>query len=164
METTRLILFIALGLVLTMIWQAWQEDYGPAANQHAQTTENVVVPEAKAPEDLPGIEHVVENKTTESFSPLDIDKPVYSEGTIINVKTDVLDIQINTEGGTIQRLALLEYPVSKKRPNEPVILLRDEPGDFYIVQGGLLSKNETANHKSLFQTEKTEYTLGSDDE
>ncbi len=28
METIRFILLIALGLVLTMIWQAWQEDYG----------------------------------------------------------------------------------------------------------------------------------------
>ena len=28
METTRFVLLVALGLVLTMIYQSWQEDYG----------------------------------------------------------------------------------------------------------------------------------------
>ena len=30
METMRLILVVALALVSIMIWQAWQQDYGPA--------------------------------------------------------------------------------------------------------------------------------------
>ena len=33
METTRFLLIISLGLVLTMIWQAWMEDYGSLSAQ-----------------------------------------------------------------------------------------------------------------------------------
>ena len=33
METTRFLLIISLGLVLTMIWQAWMEDYGSLGAQ-----------------------------------------------------------------------------------------------------------------------------------
>ena len=158
METTRFILLIALGLVLTMIWQAWQEDYGvttPVQTDKETTrpgpsTGIVSLPEAEpsaAEKDLSS--NIVESGKTHK-----------QNGEVVHVKTDILDVEINTLGGTIQRLALLEYSISKDKKNEKVVLLDHKNDDFYLVQGGLLSKDEVPNHKTIFKSEKNNYELG----
>ena len=85
------------------------------------------------------------------------------EGQIIHVKTDVLDIEISTYGGTIQKSSLLKYPVSKKNKDEPVVLLKNNPDDFYLIQGGLLSENEIANHKTIFKADKFEFDMNTNE-
>ena len=55
----------------------------------------------------------------------------------INVTTDVLDIVIDTAGGTVEYVALNKYPVSKKNPDEKIVLLQQNEQDgFYLMQGG----------------------------
>ena len=49
MENVRLVLFAALGMVLFLLWQAWQQDYGPASSPKAAPT-----PSAEATPALPG--------------------------------------------------------------------------------------------------------------
>lgn len=163
METTRFILFIALGLVLTMLWQAWQEDYGTIDKPPDAV---VVAGESGAgrqpapAEDMPAVQTIPPDPDGSDYGPAAAagDKPD-SAGSI-TVKTDVFDLEISLLGGSVQRLALLDYPVSKKRPGKPVVLLQKQPGFFYMVQGGLLSKGETANHKTVFSAERSEYILG----
>ena len=164
METTRFILLIALGLVLTMIWQSWHEDYGDLSVQ----TETNVQQQALEPaarrnvEDLP----IAPTFASKSEAPsLVVDK--YSQeflnGDVIHVKTDLLDLEINTRGGTIQHLELLNYPLSKKQQDVKVVLLDNDNEYFYIVQGGLLSKNDVANHKSVFTAQNNSYSLADND-
>ena len=164
METTRFILLIALGLVLTMIWQSWHEDYGDLSVQ----TETNVQQQALEPaarrnvEDLP----IAPTFASKSEAPsLVVDK--YSQeflnGDVIHVKTDLLDLEINTRGGTIQHLELLNYPLSKKQQDVKVVLLDNDNEYFYIVQGGLLSKNDVANHKSVFTAQNNSYSLAGND-
>lgn len=163
METTRFILFIALGLVLTMIWQAWQEDYG-----NAEPTEMVdtAVPEPLA--DQPSVNNLSETvspgfKSVDTPSITAVDNEHQLKGKVIHIKTDVLDIEINTQGGTVQRAALLDYPVSKDKEDEKIILLKNESNEFYLIQGGLLSKSDLANHKTFFSSESNRYDLGDKD-
>jgi YidC/Oxa1 family membrane protein insertase len=162
METTRFILLIALGLVLTMIWQAWQEDYAGVSLVPVNVDASVPVVQAE-PEDaaLPKLQIA---KPGNEVSPL-IATPVEQtlDGSVIHVKTDVLDIEINTQGGTIQRAALLKYPVTKEQESDKIVLLKNENNGFYLVQGGLLSKSDALNHKTLFNLEKDNYELGKDD-
>jgi YidC/Oxa1 family membrane protein insertase len=162
METTRFILLIALGLVLTMIWQAWQEDYGNTAPIQVVDTS---VPEPiadRSPDSLPELQasSLINNET-----PLisDVNNEQALSGRVIRVKTDLLDIEINTQGGTVQRAALLNYPVSKGEENNKVVLLKNEDNGFYLIQGGLLSKNDLANHKTVFNIEKENYELEGQD-
>lgn len=164
METTRFILLVALGLVLTMIWQAWQDDYGdvstPVVNADQQVAGEALVTVA---EDIPDLQNIVKHKESIKFDPLDEAGPVDS-GDIVRVKTDVFDLEINSLGATVQYLALLQYPISKKQLDQPVVLLNNQANDFYLVQGGLLSKAETANHKTVFRSDKSEYQLGNNEE
>jgi YidC/Oxa1 family membrane protein insertase len=160
METTRFILLITLGLVLTMIWQAWQEDYGDLVVPVHTDTSIPASPVEQEAFDLPEMQ--VSGETTNEVMPL-IEAPAEETagGKIIYIKTDVLDIEINTFGGTVQRAALLNYPISKDKDSEKIVLLENNGDGFYLVQGGLLSKSDVANHKTLFNTERENYDLGS---
>lgn len=163
METTRFILLVSLGLVLTMIWQAWHEDYG--------NTQPVEIVDTAIPEPLTEQPSVDSLPKTSSQELKNVDAPSISvvnnaqqlQGRVIRVKTDVLDLEINTQGGTVQRTALLGYPVSKDKQDEKVVLLKNEANDFYLIQGGLLSKSDLANHKTVFSSERNHYELGSKD-
>jgi len=163
METTRFILLIALGLVLTMIWQSWHEDYGdlsaPTQTEGQQRLEHSAEITA---EDLP----VAPSYASKSEAPIQVEDKSSQDlmsGDVVHVKTDLLEIEINTHGGTIQHLELLDYPLSKKHQDEKVILLDNDNEHFYIVQGGLLSKNDVANHKTVFSTQNTNYSLSGND-
>ena len=163
METPRFILLVALGLVLTMIWQAWQQDYGITPVTTTAETQSISDNNlADEQVDVPDVSISYEKNNDQpsvSLPETTVNKGTKS-GQIIHVRTNVFDLQINTIGGTIQKLSLLQYPVTKKEENKPVILLKNNPDDFYLIQGGLLSKEETANHKTLFVADKTEFNIG----
>ena len=161
METTRFILLIALGLVLTMIWQSWHEDYGDLSvptqvtDDQQQTLESVATPSI---EDLPTVPMSAAKREAPSLV-ADKNSEGFLNGEVVHVKTDLLDLEINTRGGTIQHLELLNYPLSKKQQDEKVVLLDNDNEHFYIVQGGLLGKNDVANHKTVFTTQNNSYSL-----
>ncbi len=168
METMRLILVVALALVSIMIWQAWQQDYGRPAPAPGPAAGAEAVPAPAGRDDLPDFRGVPLDEAADGTAVL---PPQPGSGAasaaagIIRVRTDVLDLRINPEGGAIEYLALPDYPVSKKEPDAPVVLLKKRQyDDFYVVQGGLLSKAaETANHKTLFKSERNDYALEGQD-
>ncbi len=144
-----------------MIWQAWQEDYGVTVIQ-TQVNKDESMPAQIEEQETVGLPEqppvAIRNKDSSSIAQAPINEAI--GGSVVRVKTDVLDIEINTLGGTVQKAALLNYPVSKDNENEKTILLNNEKDGFYLVQGGLLSKSEVANHKSSFHSERSNYELG----
>ncbi len=73
---------------------------------------------------------------------------------ILNVRTDVLDVDISLRGADIVRADLLEYPV-KKGEDVPVRLLRNNgPGDEYVLQTGLTGAQpgNLPTHLAMFTT------------
>ena len=161
METTRFLLLISLGLVLTMIWQAWTEDYGYSDEQSVTRSSlegdeksNALITETTTP--LLAIEQ--NTRTEEEHHKED------GRGEKINVTTDVLDIVINTMGGTIEYVALKKYPISKKDINNKVVLLRKkEQDDFYLIQGGVLSKTNKITPDTVFSADNKSYVLGNNE-
>ncbi len=164
METTRFILLIALGLVLTMIWQSWHEDYGDISVQSEASSQEQILESATATgvEDLPTAPSSASKSEVPSLA-VEKNSQGLLSGEVVHVKTDLLDLEINTRGGTIQHLELLNYPLSKKQQDEKVVLLDNDNEHFYIVQGGLLGKNDVANHKTVFTAENNSYTLAGND-
>ena len=162
METARFLLLISLGLVLTMIWQAWTEDYGYSDEQSVTRSSLDGAEKSNAP-------------TTETTTPpLAIEQNTITEeeehhkeagsGEKINVTTDVLDIVINTMGGTIEYVALKKYPISKKNTDNKVVLLRKkEQDDFYLIQGGVLSKANKITPDTVFSADNKSYVLGNNE-
>ena len=159
MDTARFLLLISLGLVLTMIYTAWLKDYGPSG----QTTSSSLETPALQSDSVPFAEAPALD-IEESGIPLPASKTEGSEGEKIRVTTDVLDIEINTRGGTIEYAALKQYPVTKKNPTKKIMLLHRKSSDFfYVVQGGVLSKGNAITPETYFYVEKTNYAIENED-
>ena len=83
-----------------------------------------------------------------------------TRGRKVRVTTDVLDVEIDTLGGTIAQVDLLSYPVSNDTPDEPFRLLDDtDPRTYFIAQSGLTGPRSAPNHHSQFESEAQAYEL-----
>jgi YidC/Oxa1 family membrane protein insertase len=83
----------------------------------------------------------------------------------IHVVTDLLDVQIDTLGADIRRVALRTYPEKLNEPDNPVVLFRDEPPRVFIAQSGLVANaGQSVDHHARFAAEQTEYNLPSGDD
>ncbi|EOZ5291282.1 membrane protein insertase YidC, partial [Escherichia coli] len=111
MDSQRNLLVIALLFVSFMIWQAWEQDKNPQpqAQQTTQTT------------------------TTAAGSAADQGVPASGQGKLISVKTDVLDLTINTRGGDVEQALLPAYP-KELNSTQPFQLLETSPQFIYQAQ------------------------------
>ena len=166
MDNQRLLIWATFALLAWMTWNAWQEAYGPKPQPVADTQPEQVVESLEAEESLPefeGADDAVPAAPNESAP-----EAVESRATAaaaITVRTDVLDLEISTEGGTLQRAVLLDYPVAKDRPDELVALLGTDLLELGLVRTGLRAAGATApDHKALFTAERTSYEIGDAEE
>jgi YidC/Oxa1 family membrane protein insertase len=157
MDNQKIILFFALSFVLLLIWQAWQEDHG------AGETETAVAMQGAAPQpaDIPAAQSIAPAESAAAAPP-----PVprgFQRGARIRVVTDLLDVQLDTVGGDVRDVALLAYPVSSEKQDEPYRLMRDEGTRVFIAQSGLISQQIAPDHYALYTAEATEYRLQGDE-
>ncbi|MGH8165895.1 MAG: membrane protein insertase YidC, partial [Woeseiaceae bacterium] len=178
MDNQRLLVWAAFGLMLWFTYQAWVADYGPepaapaepvtegTAERPAETTDLPALPDpaAVAPATDPTIDPTIDNKP--ELPGESTDRQADGAAGIIRVTTDVLDVEISSRGGTLQRATLLDYPVAKDQPNVLVQLLSPEASNFGLLQTGLRTAEDgpEPNHLAQFKSESTEYVLGERDE
>lgn len=137
MDTRRLILYAALGLICYSLWQAWQQDYS-----HPQvTTPTVQVVNKDSPllPELAGANNKNPNTIPEAPTALDENE----KHPLISVKTDVLALTIDPSQGSIVAAQLLQYPVTVNDPNTPVSLLYQEPNQSYVANSHLIVQNDS---------------------
>ena len=170
MDNVRLFLWVGLGLMLWISYQAWQQDYAPtpvaidvADQPAAQAMDGS--PDALSPTgDLPDLPEITATGTTSGETLPAVDEPIEESttaGKTVRVVTDVLDLEINLTGGDLQSATLPMYPVAKDRPDESVQLLSPNAADFYVFGTGLRSLDGAPepNHQSTFTADRTEYRL-----
>ena len=118
MEQQRLLLFFALGIVLILIWNAWQEDYG----RHAQPA-----PEAAAPAEtgaVPGAAPGEREAAAASQAPPGGSSETAASAGEIRVLTDLLDVRIDTRGGTLRQALLRRHPLPPAARQRAAVLRR----------------------------------------
>lgn len=176
MENIRFILIVAFAMIIYMMWEAWQIDYGPKPEVaivqpgNIDTKEDMPVASESSPSNVAS---VVKEKST--AVPV-IELP---SGHIIKVTTDVLALEIDTKGGTVRNLDLLQYPVEKVNTSvnelrsmvglnkeeknlKPVRLFNSDPENLFLAQSGLIASNGSSaapNHHTNFSFEKDKYLL-----
>jgi len=156
MDNLRFILVVSLSLVMLMLWQEWEKDYGAPVSQEETT---VMENGETRPVDVPVAP--VSTKTKQSVLNLDIDSSApISDEEYIAVKTDLYQINIGKKGGGVDKLELLKFPVALETPNIPTLLLNNTSPLFYVAQGGLLSENGGPTHEATFTTSSDNYVLG----
>jgi YidC/Oxa1 family membrane protein insertase len=168
MDNQRLLIWATFGLMLWLTYQAWLQDYGPepasqptASEQGAPPAEEPGLPELPA-------QSVDSPSLAEDTPPLDGvgAAEAGATGETIRVLTDVLDLEISMQGGTLQSAYLLNYPVAKDQPDVLVRLLSPGRAELGLIQSGLNSAGDRpkADHNAVFSADATEFELGSADE
>lgn len=158
--------FIIFGLVIVslLLWDAWQNDYVRplAAQQQAAVTELAdnselpTIPATVLQQDLPDLPSVAtDGALPEIQAAVDANSP-----NKIHIKTDVLDVYIDSKGADIHKLALLNYPIESSTPDVPVQFMDDGGSHFFVAQSGLLHVDSKApTHYSQYIAENNDYQL-----
>jgi len=168
MENQRLLIWGLFGLLAWITYQTWVQDYAP--KPVAIPTQPQEQAEFVSPDDggeLPELSAPADGGQ-DDLLPLGPDEEPAEErvAATIRVVTDVLDIEISTEGGTLQSATLLGYPVAKDDPNTLVQLLSTEPANLGLIRTGLRTTSEgnRPEYRKPFTPAATSYELGNDDE
>lgn len=116
MDNLRLILVFTLAFIVLMLWQAWNEDYGPKPPQETAATQSEVAPgrPVDSASSIPSAKVADPASISSPFAgavPGTGDSVEKITGKI-EVTTDLFSVEIDTRGGTILSLLLNEYPVS----------------------------------------------------
>lgn len=173
MDNIRFVLIVTFAMLVIMLMQAWQLDYGPKPEVSAGTTTELV----NTQEDLPA--------TSSSGTPAEtptqnaVAAAMQTGVGIVKVKTDVIDLEIDMQGGTIGNLDLLHYPVEQdnsvvnklrnivglavaEKNHAPVRLFNTRTEKFFTAQSGLIAGDGVTaapNHYTVFNSTQDDYRL-----
>ncbi|WMY95015.1 MAG: membrane protein insertase YidC [Arsenophonus sp.] len=141
MDSQRNVLFFILLFVSFLMWQTWENDKKTIYDSDKNLKEKY-----RITYDDP------------------INSKVYEKGKIITVKTDVLALRINTEGGDLNEADLLAYS-QKLDSSDPFRLLETSKDFVYQAQSGIIGKdgpdnpNYNKGFRPLYLTSKNNFVL-----
>src|SRR3989338_186260 len=163
MDTRKMVLYFALAIVIFLLWQAWQQDYGQRAAPEAATPPTEMQAAAKSTavssSNLPPLSAL--SDTRQQTTAVGANVTTTPQEQLIEVQTDVLNVKIDKRGGNIIGLNLLKYPVSYQTKNIPVALLTDDPQNYYVAESGLTGEKgpDTKSGQALYQSTQSHYSL-----
>lgn len=160
---------MALLMISYMLWESWQIDYGPKP-QPIVSDKPLVTGGADV---VATAEQAQLGAQSQAVSKPDSGK------TLVKVKTDVFALEIDTEGGTLRNLDLVQYPREKENsyvkkayalvgmqaPDKdlsPIRLFDSNPDNLFLAQSGLVAQNASAaapDHHAHFSADKLSFEL-----
>ncbi|HHJ14557.1 MAG TPA: membrane protein insertase YidC [Gammaproteobacteria bacterium] len=165
MDNPRVLLAIALSFIVLMMWQAWMQDYGPATSAPPQAGAGSN-PATDTPADMPDTSVPAEAGQTASLPAeppvAGLDPAAGQAGSQkVEVLTDTYRALIDTRGGTLTEVDLLQYPATHEPDSPPFRLLEQSPQQMFIAQSGLRTgaREGEPNHRALFAADQTRYRL-----
>jgi YidC/Oxa1 family membrane protein insertase len=166
MDQQRPFLYLTLFFLGFLIWSTWQQEHAPKPIAPIVQTELSATNTVNQDNSIPTGSSVSANTV-----------PVNKNGTVpqgsgpttnnieakkIHIKTDVLDVYISTQGGTIVQADLPTYPISLKEKDKATRIIDENIK--YTAQSGLIYRgsngsNLAPNHYANFSADNTEYSL-----
>jgi YidC/Oxa1 family membrane protein insertase len=182
----RIYLWIALAAVVFLNYQAWMTDYGPKFGANTATTaqnpgasSNTAAPSNDLSSRIPQASKAqpagagpADNKPTPTAPTAGNDTSAGSAAAtdansnsstaqLVHVHTDVLDVDIDTLGGTIRKADLLKY--TKVKGEAALVRLEnvDDPMSLYVLQSGLVGPEKTAypTHLAKWSAAQASYDI-----
>jgi YidC/Oxa1 family membrane protein insertase len=149
MDTQRLIIFLILAFSIITVWDNWEQRIAPRTVTQQQALN----------QDIP-------SRPTNAAPPADTikDSLAPAHGEQIHIKTDLINADIDTQGGDLRHLELTKHHATGDMSKNFVLLDDSQlPNQVYISQTGFLG-DDLPNHKSMYTTKTREYQLadGSD--
>jgi YidC/Oxa1 family membrane protein insertase len=161
MDSIKYLIFGGLAVVSYLLLLAWQEDY-PRVPVTASTeqTQSTTATTPSLATDVPAIA---------AGSPSGSDVPVVDSGTsfiadsasnVVTVKTDVLHVTLNRNGGDIVEITLPEYRRQIDVDNDPFVLLENNDSRTFVAKSGLVGRNGIdSTSRAVYQTTANAYEL-----
>lgn len=156
MEQRRTLLIIALMFLGFLLWNAWEKEFAPppVATTAASSTQGATT--SSSSDTTP-----VASSSTPAATGLAKQQGPIPTTRQIQVKTDLLNVAIDTQGGDIIQVALPAFPLSEQAPKEPYVLLNDDPNTQYTAPSHLIGTLGTQVLKGpmQYQVQQSSYTL-----
>jgi len=145
MDTQRLILFFVFAFSLLLLWEAWQKELRPAAPANPPTQGPVPMPSTQVGTPVGrGVDALPPALAPPGKSP-----------ERVQVHTDTMLAEIDTQGGDIVYLELLKHKDTRQETQNFVLF---GPEHRYSAQTGLIGEG-LPNHRTLFRATAREFTL-----
>jgi YidC/Oxa1 family membrane protein insertase len=147
----RYALYGILIFIFVTLYQEW-------VKEHAVPTQNATKIVADTNNYVPNLATPADTKPPIA-TPSDV-PPVQH---LIHIVTDLVDVNIDTIGGNITQIKLLDYP-EELHSSDPFMLLNNSSNNRYLAQSGLLSAAgpDTQKGQAVYATDQTEYVLAND--
>jgi YidC/Oxa1 family membrane protein insertase len=174
----RLWLWVALAALALLNYQTWMHDYGPPPGAVTAPPVTGAAPHAAAPaSDLSSrIPEAPRIATPERAAGAAASKAAAAASVpgapdtapksaaaapLVRVRTDVLDLDISTRGGTLTRVDLRAYPQVKGEATPVRLENEDDPLTLYDLQSGLTGPGGAPypTHLASYVSEQADYTL-----
>ena len=164
MADSRMFLYGALAILLFLVWQTWQIEKNPPPP--APVADEAGAALSRDADAVPQASH--EDVPTARLRQQTADTPQASEsrprGQRVRVRTDVLDLHIDTTGGSVVHVDLNDFPVSLEEPEQLIRLLYDEE-QIHVAQSGLTHDTAAGaglaarapNHHARYEADRTDY-------
>ena len=174
MDLQRTLLIGAIAALSFMLLTEWVSFTDEKSASVIQETSRLIsatgdVPAAPSTKPAASVASTEEDlPTTPEYSALEINPSTavaVDSGRIIQIKTDVLQLAIDLQGGDIMELSLPKFLAELDDPNDPFVLLEDNETLIYIAQSGLIGPNGIdSDGRALFNTTSTTYNLNPEDD
>ncbi len=159
MDNRRIFLLAALAIIVFAVYQAWMLDYGPRPGADGAVPAAVT---AAPPANTAGAPVATSGAGAPSAGAPAAPNAgaTLPKGQPIHVRTDVLDLTLDTAGGDIRRAELIQYPETLKDPGQHVKLLDDGAGTLMVLQGGLQADQGAGpGADAIYTAPQSEYLL-----
>ncbi|MEY3571340.1 MAG: hypothetical protein RIQ85_1460 [Pseudomonadota bacterium] len=147
MDIKRTVLLVIFSLSLLMLWENWTIYNGGASMfaPEVASTSNNATSNTKSDSSVPQA-----SVSTPVASGADVPAGAVSAqaGEKITITTDLLKAEINSAGGELTRIELLQHKDSANE-SKNVVLMESGSGRTYVGQSGLIGTS-APNHRSLF--------------
>ncbi len=157
---SRFFLWVAVGLLWLFVYQTWLMEKAPRPTPEAVTEQapaDSSIPQLPAGDSLPTL--------PESATPAPTvgpQVPVAEASPVVQVRTDVYTLSIDTRGARLVDVVMNDYPKQKDRPDDLVTLLEDDPTRALLqLQAGMLAPAGVSapNHEARYTAAQMSYAL-----
>ncbi len=161
MERVRGFLIFALAIVTYFLFLAWQEDYGVKPEPQKQVSQQ---PEITF-DATPASDTVEATNVSSDLPSAELPQPTVPQANnqqrLVRVKTDTLDLVIDTRGGDIIQANLVKYHKELNRPDMPIEMLMQNDSRTYVAQSGILGAGapDSAKKRHVYSIAQDQFEL-----
>lgn len=159
MDTQRLIAFMVFSFSALLLWDAWQKHNAPKLPAPS-VQQQPAGASLTSPGAVPSASTITAGKNGQpaavSASPAAVPSTSSTTGAPIAVKTDTLEVELNTQGGDVRKVTLLKH-FSATDKTKPLTLLQPKDGHYFVTQSGLV--DGLPSHHAIFTAEAGPFEL-----